>query len=29
MDMVRCMLRFKQLPKVFWAEGIATTIYFE
>ena len=27
MDMVRCMLRFKQLPKEFWVEAVATAVY--
>ena len=27
MDMVRCMLKFKQLPKEFWAEAVATAVY--
>ena len=27
MDMVRCMLRFKQLPKEFWAKAFATAMY--
>ena len=27
MDMVRCMLKFKQLPKQFWVEVVATIVY--
>jgi len=27
MDMVRCMLKFKNLPKDFWAEAVACAIY--
>ena len=27
MDMVRCMLNAKQMPKEFWVEAIATAVY--
>ncbi|CAJ2639943.1 unnamed protein product [Trifolium pratense] len=27
MDMVRCMLKAKQIPKEFWAEAVATAVY--
>jgi len=27
MDMVRCMLKAKQMPKEFWAEAVATVVY--
>ncbi|RDX94009.1 hypothetical protein CR513_23663, partial [Mucuna pruriens] len=27
MDMVRCMLKDKQLPREFWAEAVATAVY--
>ena len=27
MDMVRCMLKAKQMPKEFWAEAVATAVY--
>ena len=27
MDMVRCMLKAKQMPREFWAEAVATAVY--
>jgi len=27
MDMVRCMLKAKQMPREFWAEAVSTTVY--
>lgn len=27
MDMVRCMLKAKKMPKEFWAEAVATVVY--
>ena len=27
MDMVRCMLHLKQLPKIFWVKAVSCVIY--